>query len=71
MKENKPTYPLRLIDATDLASLRRTTMSAAYQFLKKIKKALGKMDHQYVTNWEAAEYMGLKVDDFEAIIQQR
>ena len=69
MNRTKPTYPLRLIDARDLAELRKISMSAAYQSLEKIKKGLGKMKHQYVTNQEAAKYLGIKIADFEEIIK--
>ncbi|HLU80646.1 MAG TPA: hypothetical protein VK010_01100 [Flavobacteriaceae bacterium] len=71
MKESKPTYPLRLIDARDLAELRQTSMSSAYEFLKKIKNALGKKPHQYLTNREVAKYLGLKLEDFETLIGRR
>lgn len=43
-------------------------MSTAYTELKKIKRWLGKAAHQVVTNEEAAQYYGVKLSDFETII---
>jgi hypothetical protein len=58
----------RIIDAQDLATLTKTSMSTAYKLYKAIKRHYGKASHQLVLNTEAAAYLGIKVAEFETIL---
>lgn len=70
MKTDATSYPLRLVYSQDIQDFKRCSISTAYANLRLIKKALGKQQHQVVTNKEAAAYYGVGVDDFERILKQ-
>lgn len=58
---------VQLIDALDLQQRLGVSLNTAYRKFKEMKKRLGKQRHQYVTNFEAAEDLGLSIEDFEKL----
>ncbi|WP_127844491.1 hypothetical protein [Psychroflexus aestuariivivens] len=55
----------RRIYSTDIQAVCKVASATAYRYMMNIKRHLGKQRHQIVTNYEAAEFLGLSVSDFE------
>lgn len=64
-----PRIPIRRVFASDLQAAYGGAMVTAYRRMKTLKKEIGKKDHHIVTNYEAAEFAGLSIEDFEEIIR--
>ncbi len=62
---------IRVIKSHDLQIFRNVCLRTAQSDMKKIKFYFDKEDYHLVTNVEAAEYFGVSLEDFEAIIHKQ
>ncbi len=61
---------IRLINTELLQRYKGVKKRTAQREMRKIKDYFDKLPHHCVTNKEVAEYYGISVEDFEAILKE-